>query len=156
MYAFLNKYGQVAAFGLGLLITVLFILSVTAGVGDFNAMSDEDKLNTGIFNLGLGAAIFLVILCAVAIILFGVFFIVKHPKSSIRNIIPFLALFLVFIIAYAMATPAEGGAMATLAERFSLTDNQEKIISGGLTTALILFAGAGLAFAVSEIRNFFK
>ena len=35
-------------------------------------------------------------------------------------------------------------------------DVQEKFISGGLTTSLILFGGAAAAFIVSEIRNLFK
>ena len=46
--------------------------------------------------------------------------------------------------------------MKTLAERFELTAGQEKFISGGLTTALILFGGAAVAFIVSEVRNLFK
>lgn len=156
MYQFLNKYGQVAAFGLGLLITILFFGSVLAGVDEFNGLGKTEQLQSGIFNLGLYAAIFLTILCALAIIIFGVYYIAKNPKQSMQGIIQALVLVAIFVIAYVMATPAESGLMATLAEKFELTAGQEKFISGGLTTAMVLFGGAAVAFIVSEVRNLFK
>lgn len=156
MYQFLNKYGQVAAFGLGLLIIILFFGSVFAGVGEFNGLGKEDQLQSGIFDLGLYAAMFLTILCAAAIVIFGISYIAKHPKQSMQGIIQTLVLVAIFVIAYMMASPAESGLMATLAERFELTAGQEKFVSGGLTTALVLFGGAAVAFIVSEVRNLFK
>ncbi len=156
MYQFLNKYGQVAAFGLGLLIIVLFFGSVFAGVDEFNGLGKEAQLQSGIFNLGLWAAMFLTILCAAAIVIFGVYYIAKNPKQSMQGIIQALVLVAIFVVAYVMASPAESGLMATLAERFELTAGQEKFVSGGLTTALVLFGGAAVAFVVSEVRNIFK
>ncbi|MCF8236774.1 MAG: hypothetical protein K9I85_01320 [Saprospiraceae bacterium] len=156
MYQFLNKYGQVAAFGLGLLIIILFFVSVLSGVDEFNGLGKEAQLQSGIFNLGLYASIFLTLLCAAAILIFGIYQIAKHPKQSMQGIIQALILVAIFIVGYAMSTPAETGLMATLAERFELTPGQEKFISGGLTTALVLFAAAAGAFIVSEVRNLFK
>src|SRR5690606_658901 len=130
---------QVAAFGLGLLIIILFFGSVMAGVGEFNGLSKQDQLQSGIFDLGLYAAGFLTIVCAAAIVIFGVVHIVKNPKQSMQGIIQALVLVAIFVIAYVMAKPAETGLMATLAERFELTVGQEKFISGGLTTAMVLF-----------------
>lgn len=156
MYQLFNKYGQVAAFGLGLLIIILFFGSVMAGVGEFNGLSKQDQLQSGIFDLGLYAAGFLTIVCAAAIVIFGVVHIAKNPKQSMQGIIQALVLVAIFVIAYVMATPAETGLMATLAERFELTAGQEKFISGGLTTAMVLFGGAAVAFIVSEVRNLFK
>lgn len=156
MYQLLNKYGQVAAFGLGLLIIILFFGTAMSGVGEFNGLSKEDQLQSGIFNFGLYAAIFLTILCALAIIIFGLTFIAKNPKQSMKGIIQALVLVVIFIISYVMSKPAESGLMASLAERFELTTGQEKFISGGLTTSLVLFGGAAVAFIVSEVRNLFK
>ncbi len=156
MYQFLNKYGQVAAFGLGLLIIILFFGSVMAGVDEFNGLSKDAQLQSGIFDLGLRAAMFLTILCAAGIVIFGVYYIAKHPKQSMQGIIQALVLVAIFVVAYMMSSPAESGVMATLAERFELTAGQEKFVSGGLTTALVLFGGAAVAFIVSEVRNLFK
>lgn len=156
MYQFLNKYGQVAAFGLGLLIILVFFGSVLSGVDNFNGLDKAGQLQSGIFDFGLGAALFLTVLCALAVVFFGFYYIAKHPKSSMKGIIQALVLVAIFVVAYMMASPAESGLMKTLAERFELTTGQEKFISGGLTTALILFGGAAVAFIVSEVRNLFK
>jgi hypothetical protein len=156
MYAFLNKYGQAAAFGLGVLITLIFFIQITSGIDAFEGMSKESQLESGIFSTGLYAAIALTILSFVAIVLFGVFYVASNPKSSIKGLLPFLAIVLVFIISYAMAKPAEAGAVARTVEQFGLSEGQEKFVAAGLTTTGILFFGAALAFAVSEVRNFFK
>lgn len=156
MYQFLNKYGQVAAFGLGLLITIVFFAIALAGADEFNGLSKEAQFQSNIFNFGLYAAIFLTIACTLALVVFGIYYIAKHPKQSVQGIVQALVLVVIFIVAYVMAKPAESGMMATLAERFELTAGQEKFISGGLTTSLVLFCGAGVIFVVSEIRNLFK
>lgn len=156
MYSFLNKYGQTAAFALGALITVIFFIQVNAGISTFDGLSKEEQLNSGIFSFGLGASVLLSILCAIAIVGFGFYYLITHPKSLMRTVVPVLVLAGIFVVSYIMAKPAETGAMASLAERFELTDGQEKFISAGLSTTLVLFIGAALAFAISEVRNFFK
>lgn len=156
MYQLLNKYGQTAAFGLGVLITVIFFLQITAGIETFEGLGKEEQFQTGIFSTGLYAAIGLTVLCIAAIILFGIYYIATNPKSSIKGILPFLAIVVVFIISYATAVPATEGQMAALAERFELTDSQENFITAGLTTTGVLFLIATVSFVFFEIRNFFK
>ncbi|MBK7342975.1 MAG: hypothetical protein IPJ06_07665 [Saprospiraceae bacterium] len=51
MYQFLNKYGQVAAFGLGLLITIVFFAIALAGADEFNGLSKEAQFQSGILIL---------------------------------------------------------------------------------------------------------
>lgn len=156
MYQLLNKYGQAAAFGLGVLITVIFFLQITSGIETFEGLAKEDQLQSGIFSSGLYAAIGLAVLCIVAILLFGIYYIATNPKSSIKGILPFLAIVVVFIISYAMAVPATEGPMAALVERFELTDGQEKLVTAGLSTTGVLFLIASASFIFFEIRNFFK
>lgn len=156
MYQLLNKYGQAAAFGLGVLITVIFFLQITSGIETFEGLSKEEKLQSGIFSSGLYAAIGLAILCITAILLFGIHYIATNPKSALKGMLPFLAIVVVFIISYAMAVPAIEGPMAALVERFGLTDGQEKLVTAGLSTTGILFLIASASFIFFEIRNFFK
>ncbi len=156
MYQFLNKHGQVAAFALGMLITIVFFIQIMSGISTFEGLSKADQLQTGIFDFGLAASIFLVILCTLAIIGFGIIYMIKNPKSSLRGMVPFLVLLAIFLVSYVMAKPATEGPLLAVAERFELTDGQEKLVTAGLTTAMILFFGATIAFAVAEIRNFFK
>ncbi|MBP6185078.1 MAG: hypothetical protein KA479_09070 [Saprospiraceae bacterium] len=156
MYQFLNKYGQVAAFGLGTAITLLFFIQIMSGISTFEGLSKEDQLQTGIFNFGLGASIFLVILCTIAIIGFGIVYMIKNSKESIKGLVPFLVLIGIFLVSYAMAKPATEGPLLAVAQRFELTAGQEKFIVAGLSTSLILLFGATIAFIAAEIRNFFK
>jgi len=156
MYQFLNKYGQAAAFGLGALITVLFFVQIRSGINTFEGLSKADQLQSGIFSFGLGAAVIMVVVCTIAAIAFGFYFLITHPKAIVKSVGPFVVLLVIFGISYAMSKPASSGPLVAVVERFELTNGQEKFVSAGLTTTLILFFSAAAAFAVSEIRNFFK
>lgn len=156
MYQFLNKHGQAAAFGLGMLITVLFFIQVITGLSTFNTLGKEDQIQSGIFNFGLWASIVLSIICVIALLVFGVWDLTKSSKTSIRSLIPFLSLLAIFVVTFILAQPATEGPMLAVAERFELTTSQEKFISAGLMTSIILSIIAGAAFAFSELRNFFK
>lgn len=156
MYQFLNKYGQAAAFGLGALITVIFFVQIRAGIGTFEGLGKEEQLQSGIFSFGLGASILLVVVCAIAAIGFGFYYLITHPKAIVKSVAPFATLLIIFGVSYAMSKPAESGPLVAIVERFELTSGQEKFISAGLVTTLLLFFAAAAAFTVAEVRNFFK
>ena len=70
MYAFLNKYGQALAFGIGVLITVIFLAGIMSADPEvFEVLSSDSNANqpekyvTNIFNFGMYAAIFLSLAC---------------------------------------------------------------------------------------------
>lgn len=160
MYKFLTKNGQSLAFGIGVLVTVLFLLGVLPGVDQMPA-SGPERYETGIFNFGLYAAIVLTILAAIAMVAFGLYHVSSNFKGSARGIIGFVVLAGVFVISYATASGEADSYIGAAIEKISasggeVTPNNLKFISGGITTALILTGVAGLAFVVSEIRNFFK
>lgn len=158
MYNFLTQKGQLVAFGLGVLITIVFLLSVFGGLDGFEALADEDRGTTGIFNAGLYGAIVLCILCAAAILLFGVYHTVTNPKGAMKFLIGLGLILVIFIIFYSMATPVtEGdGRLFTIMQKFEITDGANKFISGALSTTLVLAVIAVAAFIFSEIRNLFK
>ena len=68
MYKLLTKNGQTFAFGLGVLVTVIFLGSVFSGMSSFQSMSEADRYATTIFNFGLYASIGLTILGVVVMI----------------------------------------------------------------------------------------
>lgn len=156
MYKFLTKNGQLLAFGLGVLVTILFLVIIFAGLGEYNMLSKEEQFQSSIFNFGLAASIALTVLAGVAAIAWGLFQMVTNPKGSLKGLIGIAGLVVVFLIFYAMATPETSGPVYKVLLDFGVTDTQSKLISGSLSTALILAIGAAVAFVVSEVINLFK
>ncbi len=157
MYKFLSKNGQVIAFGIGVVITAIFLILIFSGLEGFNALPEDDRITSDIFNFGIYAVIALIILCAIFAILFGIFQVVTNPKGSVKGLIGIAALAAVFFIAYSMATmPAPDTALAATKEGFEVTDGQFKFISGEILSALVLAGVAAASFVIAEIINFFK
>jgi len=156
MYKFLTRNGQLLAFGLGVLITVVFLLSVIPNLEEFNSMGVDEQKLTNIFNSGLAAVIALTILGAAAAIVFGIIQTFTNLKASTKGLLGVGVLLVVFFISYTLSTPESGGPLMETIREFNITDGQSKFISGALMTTLILVGGAAAAFVVSEIRNFFK
>ena len=99
MYKFLTKNGQTLAFGLGILLTVLTLIILFSGLGEFESLSDEQKAQTGIFNFGLQASIALVILGFIAMVGFGLYQVATNIKGSLKGIIGFVLLIVIFLVA---------------------------------------------------------
>ncbi len=161
MYKFLTKNGQAMAFGLGVVITVVFLATVLSNVGEFTALPDDQQQETTIFNFGLYGAIALTIIAAIAMVAFGLFHVATNFKGSIKGILGFAALLVIFFVAYSTAstevTPYIQGAIENFEKGGAeFTDNNLKFISGGIITTLVLVGIAALSFVVSEVSNLFK
>lgn len=156
LYNLLTKRGQLFAFLLGLIIVLIFFLNVTANADAFEMMSDEDQKTATLFDFGLKTTIFLIILNAVVAVLFGLWFLVKEPKRSIKMIIGFAVVLLIGFIAYSSADPGFDGPLLLTLERFEISEGVSKLISAGLSTTLILGGLAALAIVVGEVINIFK
>ena len=164
MYKFLNKNGQTLAFGLGVLVTIIFMLGAfpSAGDFDFENMTDEEVSKVGIFDFGLKAAIALAVIAAVALVLFGIYHIATNLKGSLKGLIGVAALVILFFIAYSTADGVATGSIAGAVEKFaasgngSISEGNLKFIGGAITTTAILVVGAAASFVISEIINFFR
>ena len=156
MYQFLTKYGTMAAFGLGLVITVLFLLIAMSGLEGFNALPDEEEGTTTIFNFGLYAVIALIIICVIASIGFGIWFLATHPKQAVRFGIGFGILLVLFFVLYSVSSSDMTPKMMERAAEYGVNETSSKLISGGLLTVIILAGIAVLSFVVSEVMNLFK
>ncbi|MEQ8705016.1 MAG: hypothetical protein RIC19_13910 [Phaeodactylibacter sp.] len=161
MYKFLTKNGQTLAFGLGVLITAVFMISVVSNMGEFTAMADDKQMETTIFDFGLYGAIALAVIAAVAMVVFGLFQVVTSFKSSMKGILGFAALLVIFFVSYSMTdtnvTPYIQGAIDKFEQGGAVfTDENLKFISGGISTTIVLVVVAAAAFVISEITNLFK
>ncbi|MDZ4680459.1 MAG: hypothetical protein SH848_09010 [Saprospiraceae bacterium] len=156
MYKFLSSNGQVLAFGLGALLSVLFLVSWLGGQESLNALPDDEKFKTGIFDAGILGATALVFIAALMLVGFGLYQTATDFKKSLKSIIGVVALILVFIIAYSTSTPDKTGMVGDAAIKMGVSDNTQKLIGGGLTTMYIMMGLSLLALAASEIRNIFK
>ncbi len=155
MYNFLIKHGQAVAFGLGLLLILIFFGNVMNGLEEFSLLPQEQQKTSDIFNFGLYAAIVLTVLCAGVAILFGIYHVVDNPKGSLKGIIGVGLLVAIFFVSRTMAAP-DAGSLAETAREFNVTPEQSATISGALTTALVMAGLAAVAVVLSEVRNFFK
>ena len=161
MYKFLTKNGQALAFGLGVLITIIFLGSVLSGVGEFSALPEAEQDQTSIFNFGLTGAIALTVIAALAMLGFGLFQVASDFKGSLKGILGFGFLLVIFFITYSMAsgeaTPYIQGAIDKFETAGAVfTSNNLKFISGGISTAVALVVIAAVAFVFAEVRNLFK
>jgi heme/copper-type cytochrome/quinol oxidase subunit 2 len=157
MYNFLVKNGQLVAFLLGVVITLIFLISVFSGIGEFNMLSEEEQDATTIFDFGLKATVVLIIITAASMLLFGIYQVATNFRSSLKGIIGLVVLIIVFFVTYSAASGEATGAVAEAADKAGgLTAGNLKFISGSITTAIILVALAAASFVLSEIRNIFK
>ena len=166
MYSFLNKYGQALAFGLGVLITIIFLGSALGSdvISTIKPESDDvDKYNSTLFNFGIAAAIFLTIAALVIAIVFGLFQVISSPKASIKGIIGLAIVAILMIVGYTMAPgEADHPQIVTAIEKFesaqgaTLTEGNLKFIGGSIITALVMLAVSLVVLVVFGIRNFLK
>jgi hypothetical protein len=162
MYNFLVKNGQALAFGLGALIVIVFFAMVIPNSGGFMDLPREEQYETSMFNFGLQMSVILIVIALLAMVLFGLFQIFSNLKGSVKGLIGFAALIVVFVIAYSSTSTDVSPAIQASMDKFQeaqgavISDNQLKMIGGGITTALVLAAVAFVSFIVFEIINFFK
>jgi hypothetical protein len=161
MYKFLTKNGQALAFGLGVLITVVFLISVVSNMEEFTALSEAEQENTSIFNIGLVGAIGLAIIAAFFMLAFGLFQIFTNLRGSVKGLIGVAILLVIFFIAYSMnsadPSPYIQGAIDKFEANGSTFNNDTlKSIGGGIGLTVALIAIAFVAAAISELINLFK
>lgn len=157
MYKLLSKNGQTFGFLLGAVVTGLFLLIMAGGWSKFSALGDTpEKYDTTIFNFGIYASIALIIVGFFLWAFFSIFQMASNPKAAIRGLLGGIALVALFVISYTTASSEVSGPLAKSVENMGVGPNGLKLISGGITTSLILTLVAGAAILLSELRNFFK
>lgn len=159
MYNFLTKNGQFLAFGIGLLITIIFIFSIFSGLEDFNAYGpkDEARFGTTIFNFGIGVTVAMVALAGIAMIIFILInTITSLTSGGAKGMIGILIAVAVFVVCYLMATPLTDGALSEYTQKFNVSEGASRFISGAVNASVIMCLIALASFVLAEIRNLFK
>jgi len=155
LYTMLSKNGSTIAFGLGTAICAIFLISVFSQIGDKNTI--EELIATDIFDLGLKLTILLTVLCALAIIGFGLFHVVTDLKGALKGLIGVGILAAVFGIAYATATPeVAGNPIFDTIQDFKITEGVSKFISGAIIATLATLLIAAVSLIGSAIVNLIK
>lgn len=164
MYQFLSKNGQVVAFGVGLLLTIIFLISAINGGSQLADLPEQDprRFEVDAFNIGIYAAIALVVIAFIAAIVFGIYHVARNPKSGIKFLIGIGALLVVFFIFYAMADGDVSGQLEQVVRNFERDTGSEmspsliKAIGGGIITTIVLAGIAAVALIIAEVRALFS
>lgn len=156
MYKFLSRNGQMLGFGLGALISVIFLVSWLTGTESMMALPEDERYKTGIFDFGFFGTGFLFVVAVVALVGFGLMQTFGNLKASMRGLIGVAILVGIFLISYATASAESTGIVADAAKKMSVSDNTIKLIGAGINSVIILSIVTFVALIVSEIRNLFK
>jgi uncharacterized BrkB/YihY/UPF0761 family membrane protein len=168
MYTFLNKYGQALAFGIGVLITVIFLASIfSADETTLEMLQANDKTaetyETGIFNFGISISLILVALSFAVAIIFGIVQMASNPKGSLKGIAGLIGLVLIMFIGYSMASgevtdPEIANAINKFetSQEATISEGNLKFITASIVTALVMLGLAFLTLVVFGIRGIFK
>ncbi len=175
-YNFMMKYGNLLALAVSIIILVIFAYNVNTGMSsmgfDSNTNLIDHKKDINFFNLTLWIAIYMIFIAAIVWIVFGLINLVLNPKGSMKFLISFFVVVVLFFIFYHTATIETSGRLGEIisdpiynvnellrVKLFGIelfTINPVKFISGGLKTMLSLFGLSILSLIVSEIISFFK
>ena len=170
MYTFLNKYGQALAFGIGVLITIIFLASIfSAPDATLDGLNANDKTEetyaTSIFNFGMYAAVALIVVAFVVAILFGLVQMAQNPKGSVKGLIGLAVLAVIVFIGYSSANgdiSQESAEIQNAINKFEISNETDftggnlKFISGAILAAVIMVGLSILTLIVFGIRGIFK
>lgn len=162
MYNFLTKNGLLIAFGVGLLITIAFYAIAipgvaNSGVADADAQEQIKVLGqTGMFDMGLKGSIFLIIVAALAWLVFGLIGVGKDIKGSIKGIAAVVVMVVAYFVFKGMAVAPETGRIRGVMDTMGVSDDQYGFSVALMNLTFVLLAIAVLVLIVSEVRNFFK
>ena len=156
MYDFLVKRGEMLAFGLGIILVLLFMFTVIPNLDSFNALPEDQQKTSDIFNTGLWLALILSVITVLAALIAGIIQFIRNPKGSIKVLGGLAVLGVIFAIFYATATVETTGSIVDAAAEFKVDDNTSKMITAGIKTAILMSAGSVIAFIGAELFNAFK
>lgn len=164
MYKFFAKNGTTVAMLAGVFVTLVFLIAAVSGMAadgyavgtDLAGMGKEKVAQMGYFDIGLILTILLLAISIVLLVIFGIWTIMKFPKSLKSTLIFSGLLFGLFLVLYFTATKETTGKLGHVIQEFKISDSVNNFISAGLWSMIILCFGALLTMVGMEIRNMFK
>jgi len=162
MYKLLTKRGQLFAFLLGAISTVIVVGSIT-GNSNKHLLDAPDAAkraveiaDTGILNIGLNVVAALVFVALAATVIFGLLNLVSNFKSSLKFIIGFSIMLSLFFILKTTAAHETVGSLVETMQEFNIDQNLSKGISAAIKGTVIMTVIAIGSMIIFELINMFK
>lgn len=149
LFDFLRKNGERSAFGLGVVLVLIFLFT---GIMPASGVAKESLYEASFFDFGIGIAIVLAVICAAMLLLFGIAHIAMNIKTSWKGLAGFIAVILLMVVFYNTASgdPNEhatiSGAIAKYmegAEGRTISEGNLKWIGSAARMGVVMI---GLAF----------
>jgi hypothetical protein len=170
MYAFLNKYGQALAFGIGVLVVAIFLIGIFSGdPAEMDLLNSEsagaEKYDTGVFDFGIGISLLLTGLAFVVALIFGIAQFASDPKGSLKGLIGLAVLGIIVFLGYSTAngdiaqeTPEIQNAINKFmdSQETDFTSGNLKFISGAILAALVMIGLSIASLVIFGLRSLFK
>ncbi len=158
-YKFLSKNGPTLAFGLFVVCVVISLIPIISGLSDFSAIPTENQAASeegNIFMPGIYISVALLAIGTIIAIVLSVLNVAINPKASMKALISFGILLVLFGILYSVADPTGSGSLAETIQRFEIGEGISKLIGGGITLTVIMLLGSAVITVVMELLGFFK
>ena len=162
MYNFLTKKGQMFAFLLGAISTVIVVGSIVGNANKTMLDSPEaakmapEIANTGILNTGLNVTVLLFVIAAAAVLIFGAINLLTNIKGSLKFVVGFAVMIIMFFVLKSTAEhEAVGKIVETMAE-FNIDEGLSKGISAAIKGTIAMAVVAVGSMIIFEIVNIFK
>jgi len=104
-YQFLKKYGVAIGFGTGTILSILMYVIIVGGYPEFNP-SNEELYGLGIFDFGLYTSYALIFIAILLVAAFSGLYVARNAKESIKGLVSFAVIVLLFIVTYSMGDGA--------------------------------------------------
>ncbi len=162
MYNLLTKKGQLFAFLLGAISTVIVVGSI---IGNANkSMLDNPEAakmapeiaNTGILNTGLNITVLLLVIALAAVVIFGAINLLTNIKGSLKFVIGFAILIIMFFVLKSTAEHETVGKIVETMTEFNIDESLSKGISAAIKGTIGMAIVAVGSMVVFEVLNIFK
>lgn len=135
-YQFLKKYGVAVGFGTGAVLAILTYAIILAGYPEITP-GREELYEMGSFNFGLYTTYALIIIACLLVAIFSLVYVIKNPKDSLKGLIGFGVIVVLYFITYGMG---DGTLTAALAKSDpTLLPTEIKTIAGTDVTVPVVF-----------------
>ncbi len=162
MYNFLTKKGQLFAFLLGAISTIIVVGSILGNANKDKLDNPEaakmavEIANTGILNTGLNITVLLFVIALGAAVIFGLLNLATNFKSSIKFIAGFAVMVIAFFILKSTADHETVGKIAETMVEFKVDEGLSKGISAAIKGTIGMAIVAVGSMIIFEIVNMFK
>lgn len=166
LFTLLTSKGQLFSLILSIVCIAIVFFTIFGGLkgAGYETSTDLvpillDEDSTEEFNFFGPAVSIPVVLGTIGFILIGLFLIkdiVSDPKGSMKLIIGLVVLAIVFFLLYSTANLETTGKISELVQEFKVSDNQSKLITGGIKMTVGLAIATAISMIAMEIWNLFK